>query len=973
MNDEQKIIEFFRETGKEIKLTVITPFVINNPDKLWYIDSGSINLSSTKYVNNQPIGKLYNFHIFNKGEIFFGFKQKNEESLIFLADAEEESIIYELDIKLIKDKINSKEFSSQFAYLVDKWVINIYNAINEDTTVKRPSINHLLDENVVNELVENSYVSTNHKILWFKNDNINNFLFNGHIEMPGKNEEIYFPVTKKSFLKVKVHTKVDVFNTENIITNNSFWNGLNLLHESTLESDLFEAGQYDVLSENWLEQKYKSISSEFNNSLELAKSIFEPSDSLGSTLSIQKSRSNLFNVCSIVAEYAGIELIMPPNLQNLKDPIDDICRYSGIRYREILLEGKWFKNTGGGALLGFLKDSNTPVALLPDKKNKHKVVDLVNNTVFEVSKTNYDKIAKISYVFYKAFPRKKLNIRDLIKFAVSKDRKDYKRLMYMGLFTALLGLAAPILTAIIFDYIIPNAQRGQLVHIAFALLMAAIGGIFFELVKNISILRIRGIIDSNLQAALWDRLLDLPTTFFRKFTAGDLANRSIGITQILNTLSGVVITSIIGGIFSILNFSLLFYYSKSLAFLALLLASIHIFIMYFLGKKQVTIQKEVLKYNGKSSGIILQLLNGITVLKITGNEIKAFIHWFKNFILYRESSIKVSKLQNIQRIVSNSFQLIALIFIYIAIIKLANNMTTGQFLAFNAAYGAFIMAMMNLSDSAIFALQTIPVFNRMKPILEELPENDGTKAAPEELKGGIELNNIMFRYQRDTPLILNNISIRIKKGDYIALVGPSGSGKSTIVRLLLGFNKMEGGTILYDGQDLNHIDPKLLRKQIGVVLQDGGLIAGDIYSNIIGSSPYLTLNDAWEAAKAAAFDEDINNMPMGMFTIVSEDGGTLSGGQRQRLMIARALVHKPKILIFDEATSALDNRTQAVVTQSLNQLQVTRIVVAHRLSTIKDADKIVYLENGIIEESGEYEELMKLKGKFYQLAARQIE
>ena len=261
----------------------------------------------------------------------------------------------------------------------------------------------------------------------------------------------------------------------------------------------------------------------------------------------------------------------------------------------------------------------------------------------------------------------------------------------------------------------------------------------------------------------------------------------------------------------------------------------------------------------------------------------------------------------------------------------------------------------------------------LKPIIEELPENFGAKAAPVNIEGNIELQNIVFRYDENTPIILDNISIKIKKGEYVALVGSSGSGKSTIIRLLLGFNELNSGTIIYDGQDLKNIDLKLLRKQIGVVLQDGNLFGGDIFTNIVGSAVNLTLDDAWNAAREAALDKDIEEMPMGMFTIINEDGGTFSGGQKQRLMIARALVNKPKILIFDEATSALDNITQAIVTQSLDKLNVTRIIVAHRLSTIKNADRIIYLENGRILEEGNYNDLMALKKKFYELALRQLE
>jgi ATP-binding cassette subfamily C protein len=298
-------------------------------------------------------------------------------------------------------------------------------------------------------------------------------------------------------------------------------------------------------------------------------------------------------------------------------------------------------------------------------------------------------------------------------------------------------------------------------------------------------------------------------------------------------------------------------------------------------------------------------------------------------------------------------------------------LTTGDFLAFNAAFGQFLTAMLQLSSSIVGVLNIVPLYERAKPIFQTLPEVDQGKSDPGELKGNIELNHIAFRYRPDAPLVLRDLSLSIKAGQFVAFVGSSGCGKSTLFRLLLGFERPESGAIYYDGQDLAGLDIGSVRRQMGVVLQNGRLLSGDIFTNIIGSAP-LTLDDAWQAAEMAGLAEDIKGMPMGMHTVISEGGGGLSGGQRQRLLIARAIVGRPRLLLFDEATSALDNQTQAIVGQSLEKLQATRIVIAHRLSTILNADKIFVFDKGVVVQSGNYEELMAQEGLFAELAKRQI-
>ena len=300
-----------------------------------------------------------------------------------------------------------------------------------------------------------------------------------------------------------------------------------------------------------------------------------------------------------------------------------------------------------------------------------------------------------------------------------------------------------------------------------------------------------------------------------------------------------------------------------------------------------------------------------------------------------------------------------------------SGVTVAEFYAFSTAYGMVNTAFLALASVAAGIADIRPVLEVARPILEAEPEISADKHVVTKLSGSIELNNVTFRYRDDMPPVLDDLSLRIRPGQYVAVVGKTGCGKSTLMRLLLGFETPQKGAVYYDGHDLSTIDLKSLRRRIGTVMQDGKVFTGDIYSNIVICAPWLTHDDAWEAAETAGLADDIRAMPMGMNTLLSEGQGGISGGQRQRLLIARAVAPKPKILMFDEATSALDNITQKQVSDALDKMKCTRIVIAHRLSTIRQCDRILVLDQGKIAEDGTYEELIAKNGVFAELVARQ--
>ena len=580
------------------------------------------------------------------------------------------------------------------------------------------------------------------------------------------------------------------------------------------------------------------------------------------------------------------------------------------------------------------------------------------------------------HIFYRPFPAKKLGVSDLLKFGVRGCKGELGAILLVGVAAGLLGIVTPFVTGVIFDSLIPGAERSQLVRMSLFLLMCAISGATFALARSFATLRLEGKMDAAIQAAVWDRLLSLPVPFFREYGSGDLAMRSLGIIQIRRALTGSTLTSIMSGVFSIFSFALLFYYQWKLAILATGLVAVAFLVSTVAGYIQVRYQRQIVTVGGRISNMVLQVISGIAKLRVAGAEGRAFAAWAREFAPQKQRSLRSRSLSNGLTVFTSVFPLVCLacIFYYNAYLMAqpdAKPFSTGHFLAFLVAFTQFLMATLMMSSSIVSVLNVVPLYERAQPIFHTLPEVSTAKTSPGKLTGAIEVSHVKFRYRQDTPLVLHDLSVSIRPGEFVAFVGPSGSGKSTLFRLLLGFETPESGAIYYDGQDLTGLDVQEVRRQMGVVLQNGRLVTGDVFTNIVGSAA-LTLEDAWEAARLAGIDGDVRRMPMGMHTLISEGGGGISGGQRQRLMIARAIVGRPRILLFDEATAALDNETQEIVSRSLESLQASRIVIAHRLTTVMKADRIFVLEKGTLVQEGTFQELMAQGGMFQELAKRQL-
>ena len=660
---------------------------------------------------------------------------------------------------------------------------------------------------------------------------------------------------------------------------------------------------------------------------------------------------------------------VPDSIKGLNDRLEYLLRPHGIMRRNINLEKGWYKDSIG-AILGTRKDDGSIVAFIPKGFSGYVYFDALTGKLVRLSKKNETLFEDEGICFYKPFPLTKLTVRTLMRYILNTlSTADFVLVMLATLAVSLIGLLSPRLNNLLMGTIVESESMRLLFGITIFMVCVTVSSLLIQAVKTLIMTRINTKMDLSVQAATMMRVLSLPADFFKQYSAGELSSRAQYIQSLCSMLVSTVLNTGLTSVFSLIYISQIFKYAPALVIPALLIILATILFSLITTFYQMKYSKKQMEIAAEESGMSYALITGVQKIKLSGAEKRAYARWSKLYAKQVELAYNPPMFLRANAAFSSIISLTGVLIMYFMAVQ--SGVSVADYYAFNTAYGMVSGAFMSLAGIATTIARFKPILDMAKPIMDAVPEVSEGKLVIERLSGGIELNNVFFRYSENMPLVINNLSLKIRSGQYVAIVGATGCGKSTLMRIMLGFEKPQKGAVYYDGKDLNSIDLKSLRRKIGVVMQNGKLFQGDIFSNITISAPQLSMDEAWEAAEMAGIAEDIRRMPMGMHTIISEGSGGISGGQRQRLMIARAIAPKPKILMFDEATSALDNLTQKIVSDSLDKLKCTRIVIAHRLSTIRHCDRIIYLEKGQIVEDGTYDELIAKNGKFAELVERQ--
>ncbi len=974
------VARLFRERGVKAEAGANAPVLLEDPESVWLVTKGHLNVFAVNVVDDAPQGTRDYLFTVVAGGLLPGVEPAWADEVGLLAVGTVGAEVLRLPIAELRAP--APELGPELKALVDEYVQAFSSAVSDRD---QPQVDVLLSPGDETDVGAGLRISARRGVVWtrFRGGDLH---FGDFESLPVRPEDGPFPLATGAWVVSTGPTSLQVGLGDDLIANGALWEGLRSFQRIALE-------WADRVFDEDRRRNHERLQTRFEADERVSRAALE---SLAGVIRkeapepLDPSAGLLLTACRMIGRVLGVEFKPAASWESggrtASDGLRAIARASGVSYRRVVLTPGWWEKDNG-PLLGFLRDVTElgseeeweaeelrPVALLQRGTSAYDAVHPHSGRREPVEEAIADTLEPFGYQFYRSLPSRALTAGDLWRFVTFGVWGDVRTLFLMGALGAVLGLLLPILTGTIFDSIIPSADRLQLVNVFSALIVATLASTAFQLTRSFAVIRFQTRVEAGLQMAVLDRLVRLPLPFFRAYTAGDLGLRARGISVIGRSLGGATITSILSSMVSAGAYILLFIYSVPLALLATVILAFNVLFMSGTAYFALRYAREMKAVEGRLSGLVLELLSGVAKLRVAGAEVRAFARWSREFRKQQELGYQFSRFDNNVEVFNSILSIGSTLALYWVYIILADEpgggLTTGTFLAFNAAFGMFIGSAMQLTGTAIELIGLIPTWERAKPILATVPEVDVDNPDPGELTGRIELSHLTFRYSEDGPIVLNDVSLEAGPGEFIAFVGPSGAGKSTLLRILLGFDLPESSSVYYDGHDLGSIDVTAVRRQIGVVLQSSRLTVGDIFTNIVGTGSH-TLEEAWEAVRMAGMEKEIDAMPMGMHTLVAEGGGTLSGGQRQRLLIARALVTRPRVLFFDEATSALDNRAQQIVAESIDELHATRVVIAHRLSTIRNADRIYVLDRGMIAESGTFDELMADSGLFADLAARQ--
>lgn len=978
-------------SSSQIKVGSNHPFVVGDFDRVWSVVSGHVDLFLTPMCGEEADGIGRHLARITAGGLVFGVPpipygdDREQDGLdrgsavwAIRAVAAMGSELLQTTRNGIVERAQRLGEDAAVADRTERWVATLSASLTREIGVRG---DHRLSGAENAPIKAGTCLTGGVNAIWVTVERGTlRFLGNSALVIDPRSPPL--PVTERTWLTVETKSEIACRTTSQLLADGTLWPALDAFHALVMRYQRGMALAARAADLRRQDERVRLTGSSFVAGLKRMAAVL--SDHAEPV--VDTGADALFAACRLVGEACGLALTPPKEARpaTVEEHVRLIANHNRLNVRSVVLETGWHRRDCG-PLLSFLKLGKgvdvAPAALLPVSSRAYDVVDLASGARKRCDDAVALRLGPEAYAFYRPLPDKPLTIREVLRFGARGLLPDFRLLVVMGLLSGLLGLVLPIATGKLFSEILPMSDLPGHISIVVALIAAAFGNAAFETVRGLAALRVQGRMDGAIQAAVWDRLLRLPAGFFRRYSVGDLADRSTSIGAIREILTSAVTSTILDGVFSVFSFALLFYYSWKLALVATGVSILALSITVALTAAQMPHQRTMMERMGWVEGLSLQMLSAISKLRNSGSEARMLARWMSALAEQKSLALKLRKIGSAQQVVAQVFPILASMTLFLAIMKLGAPeeggdrlqplVDIGTFVSFNAAFGQFLSALMSITNAISTTVAIVPLYERVKPILTETPEVRESADAPGELLGDIDFSHVTFRYGPNLPTVFQDLSWRTDPGDYIAFVGPSGSGKSTIIRLLLGFERPESGAIYFSGKEVGSLDMAAVRRQIGVVMQNGRLLPGSLLENIVGSAA-LTQQDAWDAARAAGLDADIKAMPMGMQTVLSEGVATLSGGQRQRLMIARALVRKPRILLFDEATSALDNQTQAVVNETLGRLNITRIVVAHRLSTIRSVRRIYVLKDGGIVESGSYDELLAAKGVFAQLAMRQL-
>ena len=945
------------------------PIYLDDPKVGWFVEQGALDVFLIEYQDGQPVSSAKHLLRAGAGRLVFGIGEHGPP-MIAVAKGLPGSKLR----RVVLDELVKHDVGDDLAHQADAWVSEFAATVARQIEL-RPKLGLLLDPANPEETLEadaGTVLSTRPgRVLWASPGDTAAYLGTEEAEPGGTG---LVPLTSDTWLTLlKSTARVTAASSRELSSRGVLLQALHEFHRLALGAEQLNRrlSLADEANEQIAQAAHRRMDEE-----QARQSLFNV---LGPAHPVaQGGGTSLVAALKLIGEHEGIIFRLPSrrSVSIGEEPsLQDVLNASGVRCRKVRLssEDRWWIGDSG-AMLGYSHEHGRPLALMPGTAGRYRAMDPTSGRSEQINASRATEIARDAWVFYRPLPDDRpVRLMDILRLAGKNMAADFGRFSTAGLLASALMLAPAIAVGALADWVLPSASGGMLVQIIIALVAFAVVGLLLQMVQGTAMMRLEARATTRVGAAIWDRALGLPSSFFKSFTAGDLAVRMSAFQVLRDQLSGVVANALLSIVFLLPTLGLLFFYDATLALIILGIAILSLAVACALGLLQIAPQRRRYAAVRHLAGELYQFIDGMSKLRSAGAEASAFASWARGYRSQHVAGMQIAKWN--EHLVAFSAAAPALVgaaLFGVAIWQGPDQLALGDFLVVYSVSLTFYTAVAGLGRSFEAIAAAVPGYEQVKPILDAVPDGRARGTASTKLSGDIHFDHLSFRYTDDGPLIVNDVSIYARPGEFVAIVGESGAGKSTLLRLALGLEEPSRGGVYYDGRDLAHLDRHSVRRQIGVVMQDGNLRPGNILDNIVGLGDDLTIDDAWRAARLADVDKDISAMPMEMFTVVGDSSSTFSGGQIQRIRIAAALVRDPRIVFLDEATSWLDARSQAEVMQSIKSLAATRIVIAHRLSTIRKAERIYVLQAGRVVQEGGFDELFNADGPFHDLVQRQM-
>lgn len=958
--------------GTRLALAGNRPLRFDDPGRAALVLAGSVDLFLVALAAGEPSGSRQHFTTVPAGGLVLGIATDDallDLGLLLVAPIGTE--ILEVTPASIAQLARDPEGAALLAPALERWIQALTHGLAQWVT-PRPEIHGTLARDDTLIVPAGQRCTVRGALGWVRVAPAA-CLFLDMEELPEDGPELLFPLAAEGWLVMLQGQELRTVTTREALDSQQAWKGLAALHRLVPGLGAMNLRLANVDEHHRLQARVDATAAKrLLGFRQLMAAVDTRSADVLEVLDTQP----LAAAARLIGLSQGFEVRLPP-VTGHDDPaarvtLAELAQSSGFRVRAVSLRTDWWK-ADFGTLLGFERATGRPLVLRADPRGRPEIVDPMGPRTLPFESLR-EQLAEQAFQLTGSLPTRPIGYRELLGFGFAGRGKDVAATLATGALLGLLSMALPVAAAALIDQVIPDHETGRLIEMGILLAVLGMTGFILTYISLLAYARIEAHVGWSLQSSLMDRLLRLPMAFFQQYSSGDLATRVGAIATIQSLVSMASANAILSGIFSVFSFALMFAYDAALALWASLAVLFYVLCSALLLRLRLRHERPLAAINGTINSTLLQLILGVSKIRLCAAEDRAFARWAAPFARGRRERMSAEILGAFQSTLNEAFALSGLLLFVLVIGKPSANaslVALGAFAALLVAFQRFAAGITQMTEVLTQLLAIQPQIERARPLLDACPEGVESREPPGAISGALDIAQIRFRYASDGPLILDDVSLKAAPGEMIAIVGPSGSGKSTLMRLLLGFEDAETGSILIDGKELSRLDAVAVRRQMGVVLQGSQPLPGSLYENIVGTAGG-TLEDAWEAAERVGLAEDIRAMPMGMHSVILEGGNSLSGGQIQRLMIARAIVGRPRILLLDEATSALDNRVQAVVTSSLERLSVTRVVVAHRLSTVIHADRIYVLVDGRLVETGRYSELMAANGVFARLAERQM-